>query len=285
MSIPAGGYIIRMYLIFTVLTIALLGSLRFVTFKWRKPAILLGTAFSFDVASMIVRPWVNASMVSTNQAGQSVEATLVSTGLLPVRISSNLSSIILNYGQKGLLSGTAENGSGIVSFLPHLHLHFWQWFILIAFCCLPTIISLKWLFYGNAKENLHYYQTRAKRLAQNKRNHYAKIISPVAVIAVIAVVSLLFSTQSVDIAQIRNTQNTAAMNKYYTCLGAALSECSDAAVVWGLNDNPSDTTVTDNTPQNDKGKYSGTKSSTTNVGCVNDTPKQAVYFNGSTRAV
>jgi signal peptidase I len=143
--IPGLGWLIR------GLPIALLGIIvvwlataRVRTAPRKAAYRILGLSLAVSVTAFILRPFTGAVVVQTAITHGRPTATVVSTGLLPIRVHAlNGTSTDLRTGQVGQVS-VAESAHHAIDLImtTALHLTALEWLLLIGICCLPLLWTL-----------------------------------------------------------------------------------------------------------------------------------------------
>lgn len=113
------------------------------TDRWRVPVRIFGFSALVSVAALLLRPFVGMVLLSTTADSAGTHATLVSTGLLPIRITAATGGDVdLHDGQVGTLTTQIPAGSPGVELTSALHLPLWLWIGLIGLCLLPLGYAL-----------------------------------------------------------------------------------------------------------------------------------------------
>ncbi len=144
---PALGWLMR------ALPLLLIGGLLLwgLTHRWlpvesRGPVRMVGGAVVFAVAATLLRPFVATVQLASYNAGNGTSRiSMVSTGLLPIRvrpIAGHGHAAPVDLGTAGdtgvsVLHGHAANGRYELS--THLHLSLWQWVIALVIIAAPTM--------------------------------------------------------------------------------------------------------------------------------------------------
>lgn len=103
------------------------------------------TGFSLVIAITVawLRPLVSMAMLQITTSSGPSRAQLVSTGLLPIRVTAaNATSADLVDGQVGTLTGATHVADGHYAFAASLHLPWWGWGIVAVVCALPLLWTL-----------------------------------------------------------------------------------------------------------------------------------------------
>ena len=106
-------------------------------------AALRNVGFSLVAAlpAFVLHPFVQMRVLATEAAGRDISASVVSTGLLPIRVSAEgAQSISLRDGQVGVMTlPPSTDGYHLTS---NLDLHPQEWVLLVAICLLPLVWNL-----------------------------------------------------------------------------------------------------------------------------------------------
>ncbi len=111
--------------------------------KWKAPAAMVGIAVILSLAIVIYRPLVRADLLSFVPKPHGGEATYVSTGLLPTKLSApGNGHIDLRDGQVGSMLSTHPVHHDI--YLVHLdpRLRWWWWLVLVLVCFSPAFVTV-----------------------------------------------------------------------------------------------------------------------------------------------
>jgi signal peptidase I len=146
--LPGLGWLIRGLPIVLLGIIVVLLATRRVRAPHRKAAYRIGgVSLAISVAAFVLRPFTGAVVEQTVIAHGRTIATVVSTGLFPIRVSAQHGTHTdLTSGQVGHVSVAEAAHQGSYLLTTALHLSALQWVLLIGVCCLPllwtTIIGL-----------------------------------------------------------------------------------------------------------------------------------------------
>lgn len=122
------------------IVVLLIGSALYVPVRWRSSVRVLGVSVLVAVTSLIVRPFVRPVLVTVAATPAGAEATVVSGGLLPTRVTGLPGHHVdLHTGQVGsvLVAANEPGGPMMVNGSPHLD----GWWLagMIAVCLLPLL--------------------------------------------------------------------------------------------------------------------------------------------------
>lgn len=232
---------------------------------------VMGGTLTVAVASLLLRPWTGVQLVGYLPANEGITASVVSTGILPMRVTARggTSADLVN-GQLGSISTAVTGTAGKYNFDPALHLSTWWLIGLIALCSLPFLLCLREFQHDNPRAT----RARPYRLAV-----------PAATIGVLAVIAalLVVPTRSAFAARITNSTDTAGSRTWFTCRAA---ETGTAGLVAGYAMGTGGLTGEANLAGGNAGEYFvGSTVQTGNVGCVRDTPAASVTFNGTSQCL
>ncbi len=111
--------------------------------RWRTPLRLVGYPLVVCAAIVVLRPLVNASLLTTLGQEDSVRATVVSTGLLPIRVQTPDDVFAdLRSGQVSDLVSHAADAKGQVSLSVDAHMSWLWWTVCFALCSIPLAASV-----------------------------------------------------------------------------------------------------------------------------------------------
>jgi len=106
---------------------------------WR----ISGFAFVVAIAAYVLRPFVGVIVLATTTGHHSASATLVSSGLLPIRVTAlHGTSVHLVSGQVGEVKVPSLTSTGHYVISSALDLSFLGWVVFILFCLAPLL----WVF-------------------------------------------------------------------------------------------------------------------------------------------
>jgi hypothetical protein len=103
---------------------------------------MLGLSLVASITVFLLRPFVGLVVLEATVENGYTDATLVSTGLLPIRVSAEgAAPLDLVSGEVGRLRVPA-NEQDWYSVSSALHLPFWGWVVFALLCALPLIYTL-----------------------------------------------------------------------------------------------------------------------------------------------
>ena len=111
--------------------------------QWRAPIRVLGFSFLVSLASFLLRPFVNQMLIDTTRDAQGLHAAVISTGLLPIRISAPTGGFVdLIDGRLRVLTTQLPAKTIGIDLNSHIHMSFWWWVLMIAIWLTPLAVSL-----------------------------------------------------------------------------------------------------------------------------------------------
>lgn len=141
------GWILKALPLLTViLALVLLGTARFVSAWWRKPARLFLVPLAFAVCGLIYRPWVGLMLIDQTATTAGGVGRVVSTGILPVKAfalhAGDADTVHLVAGQVGQLPLVGGDSRGRIFVDGAIDLYGWWWVAIIVVCLLPIVYEL-----------------------------------------------------------------------------------------------------------------------------------------------
>ncbi|RLK54891.1 hypothetical protein [Actinokineospora cianjurensis] len=116
---------------------------RWSTPRWRMATRLVGYSLVVCAAIVALRPLVNAAVLTTLGEAGLTTATVVATGVLPVRVRDPDGVFAdLHSGQVAELVSKAANSDGQVPFAVDAHMSVLWWTVCLALCCVPFAVSV-----------------------------------------------------------------------------------------------------------------------------------------------
>jgi signal peptidase I len=104
---------------------------------------IAGISLAVSVAAFFLKPFTGVVIETTSVRNGSPTATVVSTGLFPIRVTATHGTHTdLVSGQLGQVHVPASVHHGFYALTTGLHLSFWGWVALIGACCLPLLWTL-----------------------------------------------------------------------------------------------------------------------------------------------
>jgi hypothetical protein len=117
---------------------------------WRLPVAILLGSLTVTVAITWYRPFVNAAQLSFAPSAGGAQASYVSTGLLPIRLSAvdpvdarqPGGSVVMHDGQVGVVAVHHADALHRLSVKLSPAIPFWWWVALVGVCFVPALWSL-----------------------------------------------------------------------------------------------------------------------------------------------
>ena len=274
--------------------------------RWRLPIRVFGGSLLVSISAFLLRPFVNMVQFASVPTTDGIDLTLVSTGLLPIRVTGTGGHHLdLVDGQIGAVAGTGTPGPHGYQFTSALHMSWRWWVVVVLIWLVPLIIAVLFApvpteppdpgeggesgepvteHVGSAAATAGAETTSAidvrprgahraavpDRRAGRPRRWVPRTGGVLAVVLA-ALAALMPSTESAFAAKVTNSLNTAASNTYFTCRAAAASTTQNAGyIAFPMND-AGGTTATDTSGNNRNGTYVGTWSAATTGPCTRDT--------------
>lgn len=127
--------------------VLVIGSALYIPARWRSSVRILGSTLLVAATSLVVRPFVHPVLVTVAATGDGLQATVVSGGLLPTRITGLPGHHVdLHLGEVGTIAVAANTAGGPLMVNGAPHLTGWWLVAMIAVCLLPllwtTIVGL-----------------------------------------------------------------------------------------------------------------------------------------------
>ena len=106
--------------------------------QWRAALRIVGASLVVSLAAFILRPFTGVEILQTYVTGGKAAATVVSTGLLPIRVTAEHGSHVdLLTGQVGQLSIPSYLEDNYYRINSALHLDMVGWSAFLLVCCIP----------------------------------------------------------------------------------------------------------------------------------------------------
>ncbi len=110
---------------------------------WQLPARLLGGSLLFAVAAILLKPFVAMSVVTTVSTGGETALSVVSTGLLPVRVrASGGDHVDLLTGQLGAVTARSSHPGAAYHLIVGPHMSLLWWLVVGLICLVPLLLGL-----------------------------------------------------------------------------------------------------------------------------------------------
>jgi signal peptidase I len=296
---PGLGWLLRglPWLALGFITVYLLSLIPQLSRPWLWSVRISGWTLVVALVAFWLRPWVNAEMLTYRPAdtGGGVLMHVVNTGLFPISIEGAR----LVSGQDAVVHVTAQNASGYFTVVPTLALGLVGQLILLAVCLIPLILSL--FVRGVEPEPAAApasgddsgVAARPSRFAR-ARTRLATVLAerswlrPALLSTLVAgfVAFVMAITQTMTLASygatIRNSTNSAGSRTYFTCATAVTSGSPVFAYALGKSGLGTEQDLTTN---NNDGTFAKSSTISSSYGCLRDTPKASVTFNGTSQCV
>jgi signal peptidase I len=141
---PGIGWLVRGLPILVLGIAAVLLLTLFVrSLQWRAALRIVGVTFVVSIAAIILRPFTGIVLLQTSMNGRHAMATVVSTGLLPIRVQAKHGTFVdLTDGKVGQISIPTYVRQNFYQLDSALHLDIWGWVIFVLVCCIPLIVVM-----------------------------------------------------------------------------------------------------------------------------------------------
>jgi hypothetical protein len=104
---------------------------------------IAGGSLTVSYAAFLLKPFVNVSTISNSTSPGSVEATVVSSGIFPVRVDAvGGNGVHLVDGEVGTVTITELNRHGHYQLMSSIDLDPIGWALLVAACLVPLVLCL-----------------------------------------------------------------------------------------------------------------------------------------------
>lgn len=111
--------------------------------QWRAALRIVGASLVVSLAAFILKPFTGVAVLQTYVTAGKAGATVVSTGLLPIRVTAEHGTHVdLLTGQVGQLSIPSSLEDGYYRMSSALHLDVLGWILLFLMCSIPLIGTL-----------------------------------------------------------------------------------------------------------------------------------------------
>lgn len=250
---------------------------------WRVGLRLTGMSLAVSALSLWLRPWFNVQMMDFRAAddGSGALMHIVNTGLFPVVAGATR----LVSGEDGVILSTDKLASGAYALSPTPDPDWPVRVLLIAFCLVPFFASLL-LRAEDPVAVAGGLRSRPDRRARGS------ILAPIAIVTVLLVVILtsVSTSHAAFAASIRNDNDSAGTNSYFTCRGAVQSVNTlarkDTYAAYSVEGTGFlrlglFTTESDVSGNARTGTYRKSMTTTTSNACTRDQTRRAVVFDGS----
>jgi signal peptidase I len=263
---------------------------RWLPWLWAVPTRVLGLSILLAAVSVWLRPFVGTTTLTTTAEGGQARIGLVSTGLLPTRVTADTGGRLdLVSGQTGILTTPRPETTGGNLLTSGVHMPWWLWIVMTAFWLLPMVYGLaaaRWrpLVGPPPPEDPDPDTPTAPADDEPGRRARPAVTAFLGLTLAIGLTAVTSPSTAAFTGTVTNTRNTAAANPWFTCQGATAGFGS-AYIAWPLDD----TSVANGSiarglaTSQSTGTYTGLAgfTTTTNKPCPRDTPASAVTFTPS----
>ncbi|ARC57726.1 Signal peptidase I W [Frondihabitans sp. 762G35] len=141
LALPVAGWVARAFPILLVGTAFVLFATRLIAAPARRVSFrILGFSMLASLTVYVLRPLVGLVVLTTSVSGAGATAQVVSTGILPIRVSAKGgSSVDLVAGQVGSVTVPSLADLGHYSLSSALNLTVPEWFVFAAVCSIPLL--------------------------------------------------------------------------------------------------------------------------------------------------
>jgi len=108
---------------------------------WRRaPARMFGGSLLWSLTAVLLKPFVGMTVVASTVVTGVAQVTVVSTGLLPIRVQAEDGGYVdLANGQLGTVTTSALDGGGAYQLAPSLHLPL-TWLLVLGLVCASPLL-------------------------------------------------------------------------------------------------------------------------------------------------
>ncbi|MEJ2860735.1 LamG-like jellyroll fold domain-containing protein [Actinomycetospora flava] len=219
---------------------------RWLPWLWAVPTRVLGLSLLLAATSLVLKPFVGTTTLASHADAGGAHLTLVSTGVLPTRITADTGGELdLVSGQVGLLTmprPPQANGNVLTS---GVHMPWWLWIVMTAFWLLPMI-------YGLVAARRHPLVEESGPADRGPPPPLDPDTDPgpsdpapdrgrgggttfLGMTLALVLTVLPDPTFAAFTARVANTANTTTANPYFTCLGATAGFGTNY-IAWPLDD-------------------------------------------------
>ena len=111
-----------------------------VSLSWRLPVAIVGAALVVCIAIVVYRPLTRAEQLSFRPVHGVAQATYVSTGMLPIRLSAlSGGHADMRAGQRGTVLSMKRDAHGRYPVRVEPNLPWWWWLPVVGVCFLPAL--------------------------------------------------------------------------------------------------------------------------------------------------
>jgi signal peptidase I len=142
--LPGLGWLIRgLPIALLGIVIVFLATARMRNITHKASYRIAGISLAVSIAAFFLKPFTGVVVETTSVEHGSPTATVVSTGLLPIRVTATHGTHTdLLTGQLGQVHVPASVHHGFYALTTTLHLTMWEWVALIGACCIPLLWTL-----------------------------------------------------------------------------------------------------------------------------------------------
>ena len=297
---PGVGWLLRAVPLLAIGgTVLWLGSTLWLPVVWRPAVRLFGAAALFSLVALLLKPFVQVVLLSTQSRAGGTRTSIVSTGLLPIRVSvPGGQHVDLADGQVGVLTARAGTPGGGAALTSTLHMPAGWWAVTVLFWCTPLL----WAVLRSAAADPKHPDDapdgpgrcgaaadRRPPPAARRRTRRRRAGRTAMLLMLPAV--LLTTTQTAQpsaaafTAAIHNSANTAASAGYFTC-AASLPAIGAPSLIWYLTETTTNSgaAAADVSGKARPGVYSAGITHSSSPACVRDAGGSA-SFTGTTANV
>ncbi|MHC1560026.1 LamG-like jellyroll fold domain-containing protein [Actinomycetospora sp. C-140] len=269
---------------------------RWLPWRWAVPTRVLGLSILLGATSLVLRPFVGTTTLATVAEADRTNITLVSTGLLPTRVTADTGGELdLVSGQVGLLTtprSPEAQGNVLTS---GVHMPWWLWIVMTGCWLLPMVYGLVAARRHPLVEGPGGGGTDDRGPPppldpdtdpgpSDRRRGPGTATTSLGMALALALTVAPSPTLAAFTARVANSTDTATANPYFTCLGATAGLGSSNYIAWPLDDaNVANLATARSLTGGTTGTYNGLLGFTTapTKPCPRDTPARATTFNGS----
>ncbi|MDL5154408.1 LamG-like jellyroll fold domain-containing protein [Actinomycetospora termitidis] len=253
--------------------------------RWGVPLRVLGFSGLIAAATTVLKPFVGVVTLATTSDAAGSHITLVSTGLLPIRVTAATGGELdLVDGQVGVLTTQVPEGEKGTVITSGVHMPWWLWVLMVAFWLTPMLYGLlaAWrhplVVDDGPDDGPDDPPTTPIPVVAAPRSYRPPLVGTTVVAGLVVALTLVTATTTASFtARVTNSANTAASAAYFTCTSAFTDGSADFQV-WPLDDATvtSGATARDASGNGRTGTYTGGFTTTTAKPCPRDTPARAV---------
>ncbi|MEA5455152.1 LamG-like jellyroll fold domain-containing protein [Sinomonas sp. JGH33] len=250
----------------------------------RRACWVAGESLAVAATLLVLRPLVGVQEVLRMPEGDGLAMTFVSTGILPIRVSSESGAFVdLAEGQVGTVHSTARHADGSFVFVPSARVDWLGWAVMAAVVLAPLVLMLVWAG-----------RDAARSTAQGGPGAPVQVPALTSAGVVLVLVPALACLPAIEPragadfrATLADSANSAGSRTFFTCRAAAQGTASPL-VAYAMG--TSGSTESDLSGHAYTGAYStwvtglimvsASVTPTASHGCQRDTPSASVPFGG-----